>query len=77
MNILTERLELNNLPLLAQWLTREDAALTPNDLPRKAEQLSAWLECQTPDPERQFFLVLIYDTPVGIAGLHLRKKPPY
>lgn len=70
MNIRTERLEQIHLPLLAQWLTREDAALTPNSLPKEAAQLPDWLERQARDPEQTKFLCLVYDTPVGIAGLH-------
>lgn len=72
MNIRTERLETNDLPLLAQWLTREDAALTPNNLPKGAGQLPDWLERQTQDQNQQGYLCLVYDTPVGAAGLHLQ-----
>ena len=72
MNIRTERLETNDLPLLAQWLTREDAALTPNNFPKEAAQLPAWLERQTQDQDQQVYLCLVYDTPVGAAGLHLQ-----
>ena len=74
MNIRTERLEANDLPLLAQWLTREDAALTPNNLPKEAGQLPVWLERQTQDQDQQVYLCLVYDTPVGAAGLHLQGK---
>ena len=72
MNIRTERLEANDLPQLAQWLTREDAALTPNSLPEEAGQLPAWLERQTQDQDQKTYLCLVYDTPVGAAGLHLQ-----
>ena len=70
MNIWTERLEPGHLPLLAQWLTREDGALTPNNLPKEAALLPDWLAQQARDPDRQDYLALIYDTPVGVAGLH-------
>ena len=59
---------------LNQWLTREDAALTPNNLPKEADQLPAWLERQAQDQDRQVYLCLVYDTPVGAAGLHLQEE---
>lgn len=72
MNIRTERLEQIHLPLLAQWLTREDAALTPNSLPKEASQLPDWLERQARDPAQKNYLCLVYDTPVGVAGLYIQ-----
>ena len=42
MDIWTERLEREHLPLLAQWLARREGALTPSDLPADCAGLSAW-----------------------------------
>ena len=69
MDIWTERLEREHLPLLAQWLRRREGALTPNDLPADCAGLPAWFAAQSADPERQAFLTLVYETPVGLAGL--------
>ena len=69
MDIWTERLERRHLPLLAHWIGRTSGAMTPNDLPVNAEKLSQWYEISSADPGRQDFLILVYDTPVGLAGL--------
>lgn len=69
MDIWTERLEREHLPLLAQWLARREGALTPSDLPTSGAELSVWFEAHTADPERQDYLALVYETPVGLAGL--------
>ena len=69
MDIWTERLDRAHLPLLAQWLARREGALTPSDLPADCAGLSDWFEAQAAEPERQDFLALVYETPVGLAGL--------
>ena len=68
-DIWTERLERWHLPILANWIGRTSGAMTPNDLPKNAEELSQWYEISSADPGRQYFLILVYDTPVGLAGL--------
>ena len=69
MNIWTERLEQTHLPILERWIGREEGALTPNDLPGNGDELQQWFERCTSDPERNDFLILAYETPVGLAGL--------
>ena len=72
MDIWTERLERRHLPLLAHWIGRTAGAMMSNDFPTKAEELSQWYEISSADPERHDFLILVYDTPVGLAGLRQR-----
>lgn len=72
MDIWTERLERRHLPFLANWIGRTSGAMTPNDIPVNAEELSLWYENKSTDPGRKNFLVLVYDTPVGLAGLRQR-----
>ncbi len=69
MNIWTERLESAHLPMLRRWLGREDGALTPNDLPSEAAALEAWFARCAAEAGRHDCLALVYETPVGIAGL--------
>ena len=69
MDIWTETLERAHLPLLARWLDRADGALTPNDLPGDAAALPAWFERCAAEPGRLDCLALVYETPVGLAGL--------
>ena len=69
MDIWTERLEQRHLPMLAYWIGRKSGAITPNDLPTDAEELSRWYESCAADPGRLDCLIRVYDTPVGLAGL--------
>ena len=69
MDIRTERLERGDLPALERWAGHTDGALTPNDLPVEAGGLAAWFEACSADPERLDCLALVYETPVGVAGL--------
>jgi len=69
MNINTENLKLQHVPILQQWAGRTSGAMTPNDFPRVKEQIQQWLEHNTDDAERLDCLIFVYDTPVGIAGL--------
>lgn len=69
MNILTEQLQRRHLPLLSDWLDRSDGALTPNDLPARAEALAAWFDRSAAQPGRLDCLTLVYETPVGVASL--------
>ena len=75
MNIWTERLERGHLPLIGRWLGRADAALTPNDLPGDAAALPAWFERCAAEPGRLDCLALVYETPVGLAGLRQSGAP--
>lgn len=69
MDIRTEYLARRHLPLLARWLGRTSGAVTPNDLPEDAAALAAWFDRCQADPARLDCLALVYDTPVGLAGL--------
>ena len=69
MNIWTESLEKAHMPILERWIGREEGALTPNDLPKNSDELPQWFERCTSDPGRNDFLILAYETPVGLAGL--------
>ena len=69
MDIWTERLVQRHIPLLERWIGRTDGALTPNDLPRKAEDLAVWFGACSADAGRLDCLISVYETPVGIAGL--------
>ena len=69
LNIWTERLERGHLPLLERWIGRGDGELTANDLPTEAERLAAWYERAAAEPGRLDCLALVYETPVGVAGV--------
>ena len=69
LNIWTERLERGHLPLLERWIGRGDGELTANDLPTEAERLAAWYERAAAEPGRLDCLTLVYETPVGVAGV--------
>lgn len=69
MDIWTERLEQRHLPILAHWIGRTAGAMTPNDLPTNAEELSQWYDSCVAEPGRLDCLILVYETPVGLAGL--------
>lgn len=65
MDIWIEQLQKRHLPILERWLGRSSGTLTPNDLPKEATQLPVWLEQRA-----EFdFLISVYETPVGIAGV--------
>ena len=70
MDIWTERLARRHLPALERWAGHADGALTPNDLPAEAGGLAAWFETCSANPERLDCLALVYETPVGVTGLH-------
>ena len=72
MDIWTDRLERRDLPALERWAGRTDGAMTPNDLPPEADGLLPWFEICSADPERLDCLALVYETPVGVAGLRWR-----
>ncbi len=74
LNIWTEQLKGLQLTVLERWIGRRDGAVTPNDLPEKADELSRWFEICATDPERLDYLVLAYETPVGLAGLRWHGK---
>ena len=69
MNIWTERLERRHLPIVEAWLGRRDGALTPNDLPENAAALPGWFEDCAAEAGSLDCVVLVYETPVGLAGL--------
>lgn len=69
MNIWTEQVVERHLPLLQAWAGRTDGAVTPNDLPAPAEELAAWVRRRGAEPGSLDCLALVYDTPVGLAGL--------
>ena len=69
MDIGTERLRPEHLPLAARWLGRGEGALTPNDLPSEAGLLPGWLAAREAEPGRLDCLALVYETAVGLAGL--------
>ena len=64
MDIWTEQLYRRHLPIVEHWLDRSAGALTPNDLPKEANQLSAWFE----ERAESDFLISVYETPVGVSG---------
>ena len=74
MNIWTEQLVERHLPLLEAWAGRTDGAVTPNDLPASAEGLARWFERRGAEPGRLDCLALVYETPVGLAGLRRRTE---
>ena len=65
MNIWTEQLLRQHLPMLERWLNRTAGTLTANDLPEKAEMLPKWFEQRAQGD----FLISVYETPVGVGGL--------
>ncbi len=69
MNIWTQRLEQRDLPHVAHWLGRETGAITPNDLPIRAEDLISWFEACSAENGRLDCMALVYETPVGLTGL--------
>lgn len=69
MNIWTEQVVERHLPLLQAWAGRTEGAVTPNDLPASAEELAAWVRRRGAEPGSLDCLALVYDTPVGLAGL--------
>ncbi len=69
MDIWTERLERTHLTLLERWLGRSDGVLTANDLPEEADSFPQWFEACEAERGREDYLILVYETPVGIAGL--------
>ena len=69
MDIWTERLERRHLPLLENWLARADGAVTPNDLPAHPDALAKWYDAALAQQGRFDCLTLVYETPVGVAGL--------
>lgn len=69
MDIWTEQLSRRHLSLLERWIGRGDGALTPNDLPSNTEELEAWFELCVAEQGRLDCLALVYETPVGLAGL--------
>ena len=69
MDIWTEKLVRRHLPVLERWLGRTAGAVTPNDLPSDVRGLEAWFEMCTAEPGRLDCLALVYETPVGVAGL--------
>lgn len=69
MDIWTERLQRRHLPLLEGWVCRADGAVTPNDLPERADALAQWYDAAAAQPGRLDCLTLVYETPVGVAGL--------
>lgn len=71
MNIWTESLERKHLPLLKSWIGRIPGKLTANDLPLDPEALTDWFERRALESGRLDFLVSVYETPVGVAGLRV------
>lgn len=69
MDIWTEQLERRHLPILERWLGRTAGAITPNDLPSDVKELRPWFERCAAEPGRLDCLALVYETPVGVAGL--------
>ena len=69
MDIWTEKLEQRHIPTLRRWIRRSSGAMTPNDLPDAEEKLSQWFESCAAEPGRLDCLILVYETPVGLAGL--------
>ena len=69
MDIWTEPLQRRHLPTVERWLTRTDGALTPMDLPQDPAALEAWFNRCAEEPGRLDCLLLVYETPVGVATL--------
>ena len=72
MDIWTEVLKQEQLPLLARWIGREAGALTPSDLPADAGRRPAWFSDCAAESGRLNCLALVYETAVGVAGLRRR-----
>ena len=68
MDIWTEKLEQGRLPFLEHWIGRTGGRVTLCDFPDTAYILPHWYEECKENPGRQDFLVLAYETPIGIAG---------
>ena len=69
LDIWIEQLERRHLPTAEHWLGRTAGKLTPNDLPSDVSELESWFEACTAEPGRLDCLALVYETPVGVAGL--------
>ena len=65
MNIWTEQLLRQHLPMLEHWLNRTAGTFTANDLPDNAEMLTEWFEQRGQADS----LISVYETPVGVGGL--------
>ena len=74
MNIGTERLQPAHLPILEHWIGRAEGRVTPGDFPQKKDDLTEWFDMCTQDPGRKDYLILAYETPVGLAGLRKRSE---
>ena len=75
MDIWTEPLQRRHLPTVERWLTRTDGALTPNDLPQDEALLEAWFGRCAAESGRLDCLLLVYETPVGVASLRSADAP--
>ena len=70
MNISTEQLKREDLPLLLDWVNRNTGgAVTTNDLPRDGAAAEAWFDALPARPDRLDCMVFLYETPIGLAGL--------
>ena len=69
MNIWTEQLLIQHLPIIERWLNRTAGTITANDLPENAELLSEWFEQRAQGD----LLISVYETPVGVGGLRDNK----
>ena len=76
MDIWTEKLEQRHLPFLEHWIGRTSGRMTRCDLPGNPNMLPQWYEECKAEPGRQNFLVLAYETPIGIAGILRRDGTP-
>lgn len=65
MDIWTEQLQPRHLPILTNWIGRKSGAMTRNDFPNDAKHVPLWMELST----GYDYLISVYETPVGIAGL--------
>ena len=74
-DIWTEPLQRRHLPTVERWLTRTDGALTPNDLPQDEALLEAWFGRCAAESGRLDCLLLVYETPVGVASLRSADAP--
>ena len=69
MDIWTERLQRRHLPLREACVRRTDGAVTPNDLPAEKTDLAGWFDACAAEAGRRDYLITVYETPVGVAGL--------
>ena len=70
MNISTEQLKREDLPLLLDWVNRETGgAITAHDLPREIAAAETWFDALPALPDRLDCMVYLYETPIGLAGL--------